>query len=235
MPTEDTSEHDIIHNPNVAKEVLLKEFLLGIINERERKYDQRFASLDKAVYDGAMAVKEALQSANATTKDALASAYAATKDALAAANGNIATASASVDKRFESVNEFRAQLADQQETFARKADVDGMMGAFEKAFLKTESSIEKRFEAFNTSIERRFDSVNAFREQMADMQETLARKEEVTIRIDALDKKLDAAVMQLQANKAHSQGFNAAWGVIIVIVNLVLAGVGVFLSTVLRK
>lgn len=186
MPTEDKSEHDFLESREARERISLKEFLPGIVNERERKYTQSFDSIDKAVSDANIAVKNALESANATTKDALAPAYAAMKDALGTANSTISAAGLSVDKRFDAVNEFRAQLADQQETFARKSDVDAAMAAFEKATLKAEAATEKRFEA-----------VNAFRAQLSDQQTQLVQKSEVDIRFEALEKKLDTAITQL--------------------------------------
>ena len=78
-----------------SETVTLKEYMMETMHERDRKYEQRFNIIDVN-----------------------------TKDALATANENIRGALAALDRRFELVNEFRAQLNDQQNTFARKAEID---------------------------------------------------------------------------------------------------------------
>lgn len=221
----------------MAKEVTLKEFLLGIVNERDRKYDDRFVLLDKAVESTNESVKQALASANAsvkqaldsanatlasanaTTKDSLAASYAYTRDALASANSTIAAAAVSVDERFKSVNEFRGQLADQQETFARKSDVDAAMAAFEKATLKAEAATERRFEA-----------ANDFRSQLLEQQATFARKPEVDIRFDALDKKLDTAIQQLQIQRGHAGGMSSAGAIVGVALTILVSAAALLVA-----
>jgi hypothetical protein len=70
-------------------------------------------------------------------------------DALATANENILGALAALDRRFESVNEFSAQLADARAVFARKTDIDAILAAMEKSQLKAERAIEDRFHSVN--------------------------------------------------------------------------------------
>ena len=215
MPAaEDLTERDFITKTaeDFRDRITLKEFVLGIVDERERKYEQRFQAIDKSLADLSIAVKDSIESANTVTKDALSAAYA-----------NIAASNASVDKRFDTVNEFRAQLADQQETFARKSDVDGAMAAFEKATLKAEAATEKRFE-----------QVNEFRAQLYEQQATFVRKSETDIRFEALEKKLDTAVSQLQVNKGRESGISAAGGVIAIIVSLLVSVAGVVIALVVR-
>ena len=72
-----------------------------------------------------------------------------------------------------------------------------MLAASEKAIIKAE-----------IASERRFEGVNEFRAQLADQQATLARKAEVNIRFEALEKKLDTAVTQLQQSKGRETGVN---------------------------
>jgi hypothetical protein len=128
--------------------VSLKEYLLETMVERDRKYEQRFDIIDRN-----------------------------TRDALATANENIRGALAALDRRFESVNEFRAQLADTQTQFARKSDVDAILTALEKSQLKAEKGIEDRFHA-----------VNEFRLQLASQQDTFARKTEISQAMDSFEK-----------------------------------------------
>lgn len=72
-----------------------REMILMLIAERDRQYDQRFRAQELAVGNALTAAKEAV------TKAEMAS-----------------------EKRFDSVNEFRNSLKDQQQTLATKAEVD---------------------------------------------------------------------------------------------------------------
>jgi hypothetical protein len=196
--------------------VSLKEYLLETINERDRKYEQRFKNIDTN-----------------------------TKDALATADDNIRGALAALDRRFGSVNEFRAQLADTQSNFARKSDMDALLTALEKSQLKSEKAIEDRFHSANefrlqlatqqetfarkaeisqamdafekavvkaeNATEKRFESVNEFRSQLADQHATFARKAEIDISIRAMNEKIDGVISQNIRNAGSGQGFNSAW------------------------
>jgi len=86
-------------------QVTIKEYLMDTINERDRKYEQRFASIDKSLSEAGVAVKDALAAALASTKEALGQATTNTKDALVSANNSISTALSSIDKRFESLRD----------------------------------------------------------------------------------------------------------------------------------
>jgi hypothetical protein len=196
--------------------VTLKEFIIEIIRERDRKYEQRFQMIDNS-----------------------------TKEALAAANESISSALAVLDRRFESVNAFRAQLSDQQTQFARKTDVDAVLTGLEKSQLKSEKAIEDRFhsvnefrlqlatqqdtfarkteiaqamEAFEKAVtkaenatDRRFESVNEFRSQLNDQQNTFARKSEIDISIRALNEKVDTVLAANIRSAGSGAGFNSAW------------------------
>lgn len=231
MPTEDRTEHDFIAAGDLHKtDVTLKEFLLGVMNERDRKYDQRFAAIDRAIsevnenikkaLDTATAnTKDALNTATANTKDALTTAQNATREALVAANKTTGDLATSVDARFAAVNEFRQSLADQQAFFVRQTDLEQRLTASKEAFQKSETMTEKRLEG-----------LNAFRQQIADAQAEFMRKSEAVIRFEALEKKMDVAILQLQENKGRASGLNAAWAIIAVVASLVVAVAGVVVS-----
>src|SRR6267142_4536484 len=99
------------------------------------------------------------------------------------------------DLRFEA--RFEALSSTQKES----------MESAEKAILKAEAANEKRFSA-----------INEFRGQLADQQGTFVRKTEVDIRFEALEKKLDVALTQLQLTKSRDTGmstFGAALGIVV--------------------
>jgi len=76
-----------------------------IMDERDKRYEQRFTAQEKAVEDALSAAKEAvLKAENAT------------------------------EKRFEGVNEFRNTLADQQRTLMPRAEAELRIKALEDAF-----------------------------------------------------------------------------------------------------
>lgn len=83
-------------------------------------------------------VKSATDTALVATKDALTAALAASERA-------ISKAEEATEKRFASVNEFRAQLADQTRTFATKTENDFRFASVEKQ-LEDNSAWQRRIE-----------------------------------------------------------------------------------------
>ncbi len=81
-----------------SREIYLKDYLKSIINEKDQKYEQRF----KSIIDN-IAI------------------------ALTAMDKAVSKAEAAAEKRFESVNEFRGALANQQLTFATRIELDLQM------------------------------------------------------------------------------------------------------------
>ncbi len=207
MPTADKDEHG-----NVG--VSLRDYLMDTINERDRKYEQRFTSIDAALTEGRQATKLALETAMLNTKEALATATANTKDALATATANTKDALTSANASIIAMGQ------------AIETKVTERMDAAKEAVLKAEKSTEARFE-----------SVNEFRKQMGDMQGFLANKAETEIRFQAeaqsrheLEKKLDAAVAMLQNSKGRDTGIGVAWGVIAVVLGLLVAAAGLAIA-----
>jgi Mg2+ and Co2+ transporter CorA len=198
MPTAENKEHStdsILCIESVSK------LLMIVVDERENKYIQGMDSIESSIKEVRVEIKDSLLTALSTN----------------------ATALSSLDRRFETVNEFRAQLSDQQETFARKSDVESVMMAVEKATIKSEAATEKRLEG-----------VNEFRAQLADQQATLARKTEVDIRFEGLEKKLDVALGQLQIAEGRRTGMFAVWGVMVVLITFVMSGASIVISLMSR-
>jgi len=82
------------------------EQLYTLINERDRQYQQRFEGQEKAVNAALIAAKEAVNAALASSKEAVTKAETAN------------------EKRLDAVNEFRAQLKDQQLTLMPRTEAD---------------------------------------------------------------------------------------------------------------
>jgi hypothetical protein len=92
----------------------LAEHLAGKIGDVEIRTKERF-DLSKQAIDAALAASE--KAINA---------------AMAAAEKAVTKAEVAAEKRFDSVNEFRNAMKDQQSTFADKNQTDFRLGAIEK-------------------------------------------------------------------------------------------------------
>jgi hypothetical protein len=89
-----------------SDDVSIKEFIETLVKELRLQTDQRFDASDRAVL-----------AALATVKESGAAALAATEKA-------VNKAEAANDKRMDTMNEFRGQMADQAATFVSKSEVD---------------------------------------------------------------------------------------------------------------
>lgn len=89
--------------------------------------ESRIEGLRNSVVEQIIAQKEAISAALKAAQDALTAALASSEKA-------ISKAEEANEKRFQSVNEFRAQLGDQQRTFVVKTEADFKFSAIEKKF-----------------------------------------------------------------------------------------------------
>jgi len=199
-------------------EVTLKEYLMDTINERDRKYEQRFSSTDKVISDLGQSIKEALNTALLSTKDALEKATVNTNQALTTANDNIRQALGALDKRFEAESLARSQIASQLSDFARKSEIEQMLQSMEKAVVKADMATEKRF-----------DAVNEFRNQLSDQQNTFARRSEVEIEVKALSARIAIAEGLAAQQKGKSEGVSSTGGLFLTIS---LAAVAILVSVI---
>lgn len=84
----------------------LKEHLEALLSHNDRRYEERYIGQKEAI------------------RDALAAAEKAVAAALSAAKEAVTKAEQAGEKRFDSVNEFRSTLKDQQATFPTRSEVD---------------------------------------------------------------------------------------------------------------
>jgi hypothetical protein len=84
----------------------LKIYLLGMIEQNDLRYSGQFIALEKLLTNAISAQKEAVASTLVATKEA------------------VSKAEMSAEKRFESLNEFRGQLRDQQSTLLPRNEAD---------------------------------------------------------------------------------------------------------------
>lgn len=97
----------------------LKRYIDAVVDGHIKAVDISFAGRDKAVEAAFIAQEKAVATALNAQKEAVAAALTAQKEAVNKAEG-------ASEKRFESVNEFRAQLNDQNKTFATRSDFDNL-------------------------------------------------------------------------------------------------------------
>jgi hypothetical protein len=98
------------------------EHLRTLIAGNDKRYEQRFDASQKALEVGFAAAKAAVDASFAAQKEAI-------NAALAAADRAVTKAELATEKRFESVNEFRGTLDNQQRTLIPRSEVDKMFSA----------------------------------------------------------------------------------------------------------
>lgn len=104
-----------------------------IIAESDRRYQERFEAQTKALDTAFLAQNTAMQTA-------LTAAERAVQAALTAAEKAVNKAEIAAEKRFESVNEFRAQLSDQAAGFMPRAEAEQRLAQLSETLNKLEKS-----------------------------------------------------------------------------------------------
>lgn len=100
------------------------ETLLDLVNEKYAAVEQRFADLALLVNSNDRRYTERVEAERRAIDAALAAQKEAVKSALDAADRAVAKAETASEKRFEGVNEFRAQLGDQQRNLMPRAEAE---------------------------------------------------------------------------------------------------------------
>lgn len=112
------------------------DHLIGIINEKDANLRTLISGNDKRYEERFIASQKALELGLAGQKSEISA-------ALAAADRAVLKAEMATEKRFESVNEFRGTLDNQQRTLIPRAEVDVLMrGVSEKIFTLTKGQDE---------------------------------------------------------------------------------------------
>lgn len=125
----------------------LRDYLLRIMDERDRAYQQRFDATQ-------IANQQRFDAAQMAIKDALAAQEKAVMTAMVAAEKAVTKAENAAEKRFEAVNEFRKTLSDQTSTFITRIE-----------FAASLRGMADKIEASIASMATRIDDLKAFRDQ----------------------------------------------------------------------
>lgn len=111
----------------------------------------------------------------------------------------------------------------------------GLMEERDKRYAARFDAIEKSTHKSETALERRFESVNEFRAQMADMQDTLARRTEVDLRFDAVEKRVTDLATIVTSAKGRDSGIQMAGALVLSVITVALAAAGVIAAVIFAK
>jgi len=111
------------------------ERITTLINGNDKRYEERFGASQKALEVGFAAAKAAVDASFAAQKEAISA-------ALAAQDRAVTKAELATEKRFESVNEFRGTLDNQQRTLIPRSEVDVLIRGLEEKI----SQLTKQFD-----------------------------------------------------------------------------------------
>ena len=100
----------------------LKEYLKDLMAAHDKRYEQRYEAQLNALDVALVAQKEAVKDAFAAQKEAI-------NAALASADRAVSKAEIAAEKRFESVNEFRNTLSDQQRNLMPRQEAENRLNA----------------------------------------------------------------------------------------------------------
>ncbi len=123
-----------------------RELLINIIEERETRYEQRFAAQEQAV-------KLALDRVDKEFHEHIRSVREETSAALMSADKAILKSEVSIEKRFDGFNATRQQLADQASSFMPRKEADVRMDALTE---KIDTNAE-RMNTFQLQLSSRLD------------------------------------------------------------------------------
>lgn len=158
----------------------------SMFREADRRYEQRFVAQEKAVADALAAQDKAVQTALMAAKEAVGKAEAAT------------------EKRFDAVNEFRAQLNDQA----------GRLMTRDESLSRHNRTAEQIAE-----LQARIDSDNRVARERCD-------NDVKTLR-DRHDQDMGVVNSRLDTAQGARQGLQQGWGMLLAAVGLAGAVIGI--------
>lgn len=144
---------------------LMQETFRAQLVAMQSMLDERYQTQTKAVDAAFLAQQTAMQTALTAAERAVAT-------ALLSAEKAVAKAEVAADKRFESVNEFRAQLADQANTFLSRSEalttISAVRTEAEGGFRRNQERIQELADRINTAEGNRSGSSESRTNQRSD-------------------------------------------------------------------
>ncbi len=167
----------------------LREYLLTLIAANEVKYSERFEASQRAINAAFLAQQTAMQTALTAQKTAV-------DIALGAADRAVTKAEIAAEKRFESVNEFRSTLSDQQNTFMPRGETTALFKSMDEKISGIQSNCDNKLEAIRASFEKNNESLS---KEIASLRESRSE------------------------TSGKTSGANALWGYLVAIASIALA------------
>ena len=130
----------------------LHEHLVSIMDERDRRYEQRFLAQEKAV-------DLALQRVDKEFHEHLQQVRDENRLALAHQDKAVLKQEQSTEKRFEAVNEFRATLSDQAAGFLPRTEYDRSLGGLAKRLDELHTMLLERIESASRACTSQVEAV----------------------------------------------------------------------------
>ncbi len=171
---------------------------------------ERYATQTKAIDAAFVAQQTAMQTAFTAADRAVQAALDAAKEA-------VAKQDAASEKRFESVNEFRAQLGDQVRTFAPREFVEGQLSAIDK---RLQDMMVARQSALD---EARSLAANLLPREIYEQGMAENRKER-----EAQGKRISDLEAEIKAARRASAAYAAALGIGLTVI-MILIGIAAIL------
>jgi hypothetical protein len=132
--------------PQLLREIAALRTLIG---ERITATETLFDTKIQLGRESGMALKELLESKLDAQQAAVATSFDASEKSIAAAllaaKEAVEKANVANDKRFDSVNEFRQQLADMQNTLIPRNEADARFNSFDARIVDIKSAVDKGF------------------------------------------------------------------------------------------
>lgn len=172
-------------SPQEEPIVSMREYLERVLDERDRLYGAKFVASEVAV--------AAALTAQKTSVDA----------ALVAADRAVAKADVANEKRFDAVNEFRAQLNDQAKTFMPRTETTSLIKSLDDKIESSQANFDAKLDALRASLEKSNDSLAREIASLRESRSELGGK---------------------------SSGANALWGYIVAIAGIAFAIVSFFVK-----
>ena len=152
----------IIDMTGWTNETLFK-YITDIINSNDLRYEQRFQAQQLASQTAFEAQITAMNTAFISQKEAVNNAMIAADKAvsaaLAAADRAVIKAEIAAEKRFDSVNEFRSLVSDQQRTLMPRVETELLIRTLNERITAGQHSCDDRMEALRQTIEKNYDSL----------------------------------------------------------------------------
>jgi hypothetical protein len=130
--------------PQVWNLATLDMYFTKVMDERDRTYQQRWESSEKATVAALQGQKDAVSTAFTAQEKAVAA-------ALTAADRAVSKAEVASEKRFDSVNEFRGQLSDQAASFLPRIEFNRALEALTDRMDATNKVTEARMMDIRTA------------------------------------------------------------------------------------